>query len=197
MPSQIYMGHEALEQLAKVGEQIPRVQERLEFLASDQDTTKHRQPKTNGNADLSRLPLSSTAVDSSPVGGPPEPDDADVYRVGRFSTPTYVLDSSAQKRVRTWEALAPDRMMPSPWAKAHSYNRFFRSPHFGPRTNLLTPPPSIIHLTSIIHLILDSTCSRSAVRTNHLLTPPSPPLTTNPTSRAAPGGAINTAPLPP
>lgn len=65
-PFYILVDRDALEQLAKVGEQNPRVQSWLQFLTPYQFTVKHRPVKNDGNAHLlSLLPQPPRAAKSS------------------------------------------------------------------------------------------------------------------------------------
>lgn len=171
------MDHGAPEQLAKVGEDDPRVQRWLEFLTAHQYAVRHRRRGTNRNAKiLSRLPLPSTAVDLSPACRLTEPDEPGIYPIRRAF--------SARKRVYTWEALALYRTMQS-WV-----GQGLRPPISSISALLVlarTCPPISAPPSTVIHLSSDNTRSRFAAcaspsRALQSLTKP-----TDHTRRAAPG----------
>ena len=149
VPFHIYTDHGALEQLAKVGEQNPRVQRWLEFLTAYQYTVKHRPGKTNGTADLlSRLPLPPTAVDFSPACRLTEPDEPGVYPIRRFSTPIYALDLQCPEigmHMGGPRPLSPDAVLEGPAPTAADFTDFRI---FGPRANISASTPPIVHLIS-------------------------------------------------
>ena len=75
----IFTDHECLQQISKIGESKPRIQQWMEFLSAYNYRLSYRRGRDNANADfLSRLPIPPTAEDISGSSALTDPDDLDV-----------------------------------------------------------------------------------------------------------------------
>ena len=87
----VFIDHQCLQQICKIGETKPRIQRWMEFLSAYNFRLSYRRGQDNANADfLSRLPLPPIAEDISGASALTDPDDLGVYLIHacRFTTPT-------------------------------------------------------------------------------------------------------------
>ena len=78
----IFIDHECLQQISKIGESKPRIQRWMEFLSAYNYRLSYRRGRDNANADfLARLPIPPTADDISGSSALTDPDDLGVYLI--------------------------------------------------------------------------------------------------------------------
>ena len=78
----VFIDHQCLQQICKIGETKPRIQRWMEFLSAYNFRLSYRRGQENANADfLSRLPRPPVAEDVSGASALMDPDDLGVYLI--------------------------------------------------------------------------------------------------------------------